>query len=536
LNQYNHYLGDPNYLGKDLARYDAATPASIQKYAQEQLAKNARVVIYGVPGDKVIDDVARVEEKATQTAATGTMADESWRSQAPAAGTASKLALPVPTHFQLPNGLHVYLVEQHNLPVVAANLVVLAGSEANPTDRPGLASFAADMLDEGTERRSTLQLAKDVGSIGAELTTASTSDYSTVNIRSLKRTADAAFELLADVALHPAFTAAEVDRVRKQRLTAILQQRDNPSQLAMRTFNRVVYGTNHPYGFIELGTEESNTAITRDTLGAFWKQGYVPANTALVVAGDVSESDLRALATKYFGAWKGQAKQASAPTAPAAIERRIAIVDKPGAPQSALRIGHAGVARSNPDYLPLEVMNTNLGGLFSSRINLNLREKNGYTYGAGSVIQYRRGPGPFFVGTSVRTDVTAPAVREIFNELEAMRLKEISNQELVVARDSISRSLPGSFETTPITAATVRNLFLYNLPLNYYNTLPAAIGGVTSADVLRVARQYLAPEKMAVVAVGDRSKIGLELEKLALGPVEQRDFDGQPVAEAAKKE
>ncbi|MGH9555234.1 MAG: M16 family metallopeptidase, partial [Terriglobales bacterium] len=230
------------------------------------------------------------------------------------------------------------------------------------------------------------------------------------------------------------------------------------------------------------------------------------------------------------------AKPASTLQAPAPIERRIAIVDKPGAPQTALRIGHAGVARSSPDYLPVEVMNTNLGGLFSSRINMNLREKNGYTYGAFSTFQYRRGPGPFYVGTSVRTDVTAPAVREIFNELEAMRSKEISNEELVIARDSIARSLPGNFETTPFTAATVRNLFLYNLPLNYYNTLPAAIDGVTAADVLRAAKQYLAPEKMAVVAVGDRSKIGLELEKLALGPVEQRDLDGQPVQEAAKKD
>ncbi|MGH9555196.1 MAG: insulinase family protein, partial [Terriglobales bacterium] len=348
LNQYNHYLGDPGYLGKDLARYDAATPASIQKYAQEQLGTSARVVIYGVPGDKVIDDVARMEDTASHPAASGSMPEESWRTQVPKAGMASKLTLPVPTHFQLRNGLHVYLVEQHNLPVVAANLVALAGSETNPADRPGLASFAADMLDEGTERRSTLQLSQDVNRIGAELTTASASDYSSVNIRSLKRNADAAFDLLADVTLHPAFAPAEIDRVRKQRLTTILQQRDNPSQLAMRTFNRMVYGTNHPYGFIELGTEESNKAITRETLASFWNQGYVPANTALVVAGDMTESELRALATKHFGTWKGEAKPASTLQAPAPIERRIAIVDKPGAPQTALRIGHAGVARSSP--------------------------------------------------------------------------------------------------------------------------------------------------------------------------------------------
>ncbi len=536
LNQYNHYLGDPDYLARDLARYHAATPASIQKYAQEQLGKNSRVVIFGVPGEKALDDVARVEETGAQAAAVGAMPDEPWRTRAPAAGAASKLTLPVPKHFQLPNGLHVYLVEQHSLPVVSANLVVLAGSETNPANLPGLASFTADMLDEGTGRRSTLKLAQDVNRIGAELTTASTSDYSTANLRSLKRNADAAFELLADVALHPAFAAAEIDRVRKQRLTTILQQRDNPNQLAMRTFNRVVYGSSHPYGFIELGTEASNQAITRDALAAFWKQGYVPANTALVVAGDITEPELRTLAGKYFGEWKGEARQASAPPVPAAIERRIAVVDKPGAPQTALRVGHAGVSRSSPDYLPVEVMNTTLGGLFSSRINLNLREKNGYTYGAFSSFQYRRGPGPFIVGTGVRTDVTAPAVREIFHELEALRAREISAEELSVARDSISRSLPGLFETTPITAATVRNLFVYNLPLNYYNTLPASIDGVSAADVLRVARQYLAPEKMVVVAVGDRSKIGLELEKLALGPVELRDLEGQTVQEAAKKE
>ncbi len=534
LNQYNHYLGDPGYLGKDLARYHAATPASIQKFAREQLGKNSRVVVFGVNGEKRIDDVARVEETAPPQTAGGAMPDEPWRNQRPVAGLAAKLMLPVPTHFQLPNGLHVYLVEQHSLPVVAANLAILAGSETNPANRPGLASFTADMLDEGTQSRSTLQLAKDAGSIGAELTTASTSDYSTVNIRSLKRNANAAFELLSDVALRAAFADAEIERVRKQRLTTILQQRDNPNQLAMRTFNRVVYGSGHPYGFIELGTEESNKAITRDTLTAFWKQGYTPANSALVVAGDVTEAELRALAAKYFGEWKGEARQASAPPKPSPIERRIAVVDKPGAPQTALRIGHTGVPRSSPDYLPVEVMNTSLGGLFSSRINLNLREKNGYTYGAFSTFQYRRGPGPFYIGTSVRTDVTAPAVREIFTELDAMRSKEISADELQVARDSISRSLPGFFETTPFTAASVRNLFVYNLPLTYYNTLPEAIDGVTAADVLRAARQYLAPEKMVVVAVGDRGKIGLELEKLALGPVELRDLEGQPVQEAAK--
>jgi zinc protease len=534
LNQYNHYLGDPAYLGKDLARYDQATPASVRKYAQEQLGKDARAVVYGVPGDKVIDDIPR-RQVAAGAAATGTMPDEAWRAKTPAAGKASNLVLPVPTHFQLPNGLQVYLLERHALPVMAANLVVLAGSETNPTDRPGLAAFTADMLDEGTATRPALKLAEDVDHIGAELATTSTSDYSTATIRSLKRNAEGALELLADVALHPAFAEAEIERVRKQRLTALLQQRDNPNQLAGRTFARIVYGSGHPYGFTELGTEESTQATTREELAGFWKKGYAPANSALVVAGDMTPAELRALATKYFGAWKGEAKPGAAPTAPEPGTRRIIIVDKPGAPQTALRVGHAGVARSNPDYVPLEVMATELGGLFSSRINLNLREAHGYTYGAFAIFQYRRGPGPFFAGTSVRADVTAPSVHEIFNELERMRSSEMTADELAVSKDFLVRSMPGDFETSPSAAAAVRNLFVYNLPLDYYNTLPAKVSSVTAADALRVAKQYLAPEKMVVVAVGDRAKIQPELEKLGLGPVEVRDVNGQMVSDAAKK-
>ena len=535
LNQYNHYLGDPGYLGKDLGRYDQATPASVRKYAQEQLGKDARVVVYGVPGEKAIDDIPR-REVAAGPPATGTMPDEAWRAKTPEAGKASKLVLPVPTHFQLPNGLQVYLLERHALPVMAANLVVLAGSEANPGDRPGLAAFTADMLDEGTATRPALQLSEDADRIGAELATTSTSDYSAVTVRGLKRNADGALELLADVALHPAFSPAEIERTRKQRLTALLQQKDNPNQLAGRTFARIVYGSGHPYGFTELGTEEATQATTREDLAGFWKKGYAPGNSALVVAGDLTPAELRGLAMKYFGDWKGEAKRGAPPAAPESGARRIVIVDKPGAPQTALRVGQVGVARSHPDYIPLQVMATELGGLFSSRINLNLREAHGYTYGAFAFFQYRRGPGPFLAGSSVRADVTAPAVHEIFNELEKMRSSQMTAAELATAKDYLVRSMPGDFETSPNAAAAVRNLFVYHLPLDYYNTLPEKISSVSAADALRVAKQHLAPEKMVVVAVGDRAKIQPELEKLGLGPVEVRDVNGQKVAAEAEKE
>jgi zinc protease len=383
------------------------------------------------------------------------------------------------------------------------------------------------LLDEGTNKRSALQLADDVAQIGATLTTGSYSDASVVNVSALKKNAGAAFELMSDVALNPAFPQKEVDRVRNTRLTLIQQQRDNPNALAQRVFNNAVYGDKHPYGFIELGTTESLKAITRDDMLNFWKAGYVPSNAALVVAGDITEKELRDLAQKHFGGWTGGAPSIKRPEVDAAGARRIVIVDKPGAPQTALRIGHVGVARSNTDYVPLEVMNLGLGGLFSSRINMNLREKNGYTYGAFSAFEYRRGQGPFYTGSGVRTNVTA--VKEVFSEIERMRSTRMTDEELKIAKDSFARSLAGLFETTGRTVGTISDLFLYDLPQDFYSTLPARIDAVTAADVQRVAEKYLKPDATVVVAVGDRSKIEPELQKLNLGSVEARDLDGKPV-------
>jgi zinc protease len=529
LNQYNHYLGDPGFLTRDLARFDNATASAIQKIAQDRLTKNTRAIVYGVPGKKVVDDVPKTAEEEKNEGVTGVnIPGQEWRKQQPSAGATSALSLPVPRSFKLPNGLTVMFAEQHNLPVVSANLVVLSGSERNPADRPGLASFTADMLDEGTNKRSTLQIADDVAQIGAVLQTGSTSDQSTVSTRVLKKNVDAAFDLMADVALNPSFTEKEIERVRKSRLTQILQQRDNPTALSTRVFYNAVYGDRHPYGFIELGTAESTKSMTRDDMMNFWKAGYVPENAALVVAGDISEQEVRALAEKYFGKWAGKGTKMTVPDAAASATRRLIIVDKPGSPQTVLRVGQVGVARSNPDYVPIQVMNTGLGGLFSSRINMNLREKNGYTYGAFSSFVFRRGAGPFFTGGSVRTDVTAPATREIFNELERIRASEMTADELTTAKDAFARSLPGLFETTAQTVGSLSQLFVYNLPLDYYRRLPAQINAVTAADIRRAAEKYLSPNNMVIVAVGDRSKIEQEMKKLNLGTVEIRDLEGQP--------
>jgi zinc protease len=274
-------------------------------------------------------------------------------------------------------------------------------------------------------------------------------------------------------------------------------------------------------------------AITREDLETFWKGGYVPANSALVVAGDIAEPQLRELSAKYFGKWTGNFRRPTPPALTRTATRSILIVDKPDAPQTAMRFATVTVPRSTPDYAPLEVMNTALGGLFSSRLNMNLREQHGYTYGAFSTVLYRREPGPFIATAGIRTDVTAPAVRETFFELDRMRNTTLTPDELTMAQNAFALSLAGKFETTAETANTVGELFVYDLPLNYYQSLPAKINAVNVQEVQRVANAYLRPEAMVVVTVGDRVKIEPALRKLDLAPIAFRDYEGKPLKDKA---
>ncbi len=530
LNQYNHYLGNPGYLATDMARYEQATPARLSEVARARLRRENRVVVYGVPGEKVVDDVPRSgEADRTAGAEPANVPGQEWRASTPAAAPPSPLVLPVPVSFLLDNGLTVLLVEQHGLPIVSANLVVLSGSERNPPGRPGLAAFAADMLDEGTKRRSALQIANDADQLGVILSSGSSTDVSYVAIRSLKRNVRAAFELLADVSLRPEFPASEIERVRHDRITHILQQRDNPGAVASKVFFSAVYGRQHPYGHTEIGSESSVQAISREELVRFWELGYVPGRSALVVAGDITVEDLRDIAQELLGGWRGSGTAAELPTGAGGRGRRVVIVDKPNAPQTSLRIGHVGISRSHPDYIPVDVMNTALGGLFSSRINMNLREAHGYTYGASSGFAFRRGPGPFVVSTNVRTDVTAAAVSEVLREIERMRGSEPTEEELSTAKDSISRSLAAYFETTPQSASTAGQLYVHDLPLDFYRTLPERIAAVSAGETRRAAEMHLHPDDLVIVAVGDRSRMQPQFERAAFGPMEYRGLDGETV-------
>jgi zinc protease len=524
LNYYNQFLGNPDYFSKDLARIDAVTPADIKQAAQTIFKKDARVVVYAVPGKKVIDDVPKTsdEENKRQAKEAGeskvAMADEPWRAKAPTPGPLPKFSLPVPEKAQLANGLTIYLVERHNLPLVAATLYTISGSELNPLDKPGLSGFTADMLTEGTAARSALKFAEDTDQIGATIATQAGYSSASVTLSALSWNTGSGFDLLSDATLHPAFDAKEVERIRNQRVTAVLQENDEPFSLALRTANHVLF-PNSPYGFSVLGTEASNKSIKRDDLTAFWKQGYVPSNAVLAIAGDLNLAQAKELATKYFGAWSGNATGSRALVTPSPPAKSVALVDKPGAPQTALLLSSLGASRNTPDYVPLEVMNTALGGLFSSRINMNLREEHGYTYGAQSFFQYRRGVGPFFAGGAIRTDATAPATQELFKEVTRIREEELKPEELQKAKDSFSKTLVGLFETTRETASTIGQQFVFGLPVEYYRDLPAQIDKVTGTDALRAAKQYLHPEATIVVGVGDRAKIEPALKQLDVGPI-----------------
>ncbi len=533
LNLYNHYLNMPDYLEKDIQRYRAVTPATLLAFGREHLTGNTRVVVHAVPGQpQTASQAPTPAPGATSSGENGESinADEPWRTEIPKAGPAKPLQLATPASAVLPNGLTLILSERRGLPIVAANLVVKTGSDANPVDRPGLANFVAAMLDEGTATRDALQIADEVARLGASLTTGSTMDATTVSARSLKKNFATMLTLVADVTLKPSFPAEEIDRQRASRLGQLVQMRDSPAQVAGQVMGVALYGPRHPYGYTELGTEGSMKAISRDEMMGFWRQHFVPNNAALIVAGDISMSELRALAEKAFASWQRGTPARPALGTPETTRARIVIVDKPGTPQTQVRVASIGAARSSPDFRALQVMNNALGGLFSSRINMNLREAHGYTYGASSQFIFRRSAGPFVVAGGIRTDVTAPAVTEIFKEIAGILEKPMAVEELQKAKDALANSLPGTFETSVNTVNSFSNIFIYDLGLDYYTRYAQEVNAVTAEQALSAARRYIVPDRLVVIAVGDRRAIEAELKKLNLGEIEVRDVEGRPAS------
>ncbi|HYS69383.1 MAG TPA: pitrilysin family protein [Gemmatimonadaceae bacterium] len=526
LNQYNHYLGNPDYLERDIQRFRDATPASIKTFAQQQLTNDKRVVVYGVPGKRDLGAEIPNTHPTVEAASESINPPAKWRESPPARGAERPFKIPVPASFTLANGLQVIYDERPGLPVVAANLVFRTGDDASPIDKPGVGDFAVAMLDKGTTSRSAAEIADEAARLGATLQTGSTMDQSSVTVRSLTSNFPAALHLAADVALHPAFSDEEIARLKTSRLGDLANLRQDPSSIAPQVLAMSLYGPRHPYGYAALGTEASIKATTRADLVSFWKNAFVPNNAALVVVGKIDPTELRNLAEREFGSWSRGAPVATRLGGVATTDAKIVVVNLPDAPQTQLRVGLIGPPRSTPDYDALELMNTDLGGMFSSRINLNLREAHGYTYGAWSYFDYRRAGGPFMVVSGVRADVTGASVSEIMKELNRMRSAPMPPEELKLSKDSYIRSLPGNFESSGRAANNYSSAYIYGLGLDYFSKLPGRFGALTSSDALDVARRYLQMDRVRVIAVGDAAKIEPQLAALNLGPIEHRDLDG----------
>ncbi len=444
------------------------------------------------------------------------------RSQAPALGAAPALTVPAVRSSRLGNGAALKVVEQRELPLVHVTLQFAGGGRLD-NETPGLASFVATMIREGAGTRDANALQSELAYLGASLNANADWDNTTVTLRVAKRNLEPALDLMADVVLRPTFAAADVRRQRDLRLAGLLQQKDQPRTLASAAFNRALFPAGHPYRR-SLGGDSASTAVLDSAMVRdFYDGAYRPLRATFTVVGDIGDAEARTQLERRFGSWTVRgAERRPAPVLVAATRtqaRRVILVDKPGAAQSVIIIGAPGLERTSADYAAIQVMNTILGGSFSSRLNSNLRETKGYTYGANSGFQWRPLPGAFLASSDVRTDVTDSSLVEFFNEIRAIRDTPVRDAELARAKAYIALGIPGDLESTAQIASQVTGLALFNLPLTWLQEYVSAVNAVTVADVQRVARRYLPDDAATVVVVGDLAKVRAGIEALNLGPI-----------------
>ena len=527
LNQYATFVGKPDNFQADLDRFRAVTPADIQRVAATYLT-DKRLVMSFVPrpkGKEMPKANAAANQQASVSKKEKAKIDDS---KLPKPTAVPKFTLPNIEKTKLSNGLEVWLVKQNELPIMTMNMVFKTGTTADPQGLTGVGETTASLLDDGTKTRTAVQISNEVQSIGAQLSTDSSNDSSSVEMSTLTKNFDKALDIYADVILNAEFPEAEVENWRRRAIGGLLQRRDNANAISGLVYNRILYGDAHPYG--AYANDASVKAIKRNALADFHSTYYRPNNAVLVVVGNTTLSALTPKLEAKFKDWKaGDVSPANLPNAMARDKATIYFVDKPGAAQSVISIGQVGVARDNPDYFALQVMNTLLGGGFTSRINMNLREDKGYTYGARSGFSYRRGAGPFTASAGVQTAVTKESIAEFMKELNGIRGGiPITQKELDYNKQSLIRRYPAAFETVGAISNQLSNLVVYGLPDSYFNDYISKVNAVTLDDVNRVARQYLDPSKMAIVIVGDRKVVEPGLKELGYG-ITILDIDGNPV-------
>ena len=452
-----------------------------------------------------------------------------FRSSAPAPGEPRPYHFPHVSRQTLANGLRVLVAENHAAPLVALRALVRSGADQDNAQLAGLASLTAELLDEGAGTRDTVRLAEDLGLLGAALGTGADWDASYISVDVLSRNTAATTEILGDVARHPQFPDDGLERVRSERLMEILQQRDEAAVIAAKRFSNLLYGEG-AYGNSISGTMESVARITAADVRGFYGENYLPNNCSIVFAGDITPNAAFDLAQRFFGDWE----EGTPPEKPAISPRpfdssRIYLIDRPTAVQSEIRIGHIGVPRSCEDYFALSVMNALLGGVFNSRINLNLRERHGYTYGARSAFSFRRQAGPFVVAAPVRNEVTRESVSEILDELRRIRTGDVEARELADTKNYLMGVFPATVQTSSDIAGRLLDMELYGLPEDYFDRYRENIAAVGKDDVARVASKYIDPDRAMIVIVGNVNQIREPLGTLGY-PMHELDVEGKAIA------
>jgi zinc protease len=439
------------------------------------------------------------------------------RSRLPEPGPAKPFSFPDIEKTTLPNGLRVWTVSHPQVPVIAFDLLVCRGASADPPGKEGLAALTADMLDEGSGDRSAIEMHESLARLGAQFDTDIGSDFASVSVTVLTRFAGRALALLADVAARPALREADFARVRQLRLHRLMQLRDMPAIVADRAFLKLIYGA-HPYGHSPIGSEASLTGLTVDDVRAFHVAAIRPSVATLIAVGDCDHHAVVRLAADAFGDWRDASADGPPPVGELPAAPALNIIPRPNAPQSELRIGHVAVPRHTPDYHALVVANTVLGGQFVSRINLNLRENKGFTYGARTSFEFRRLAGPFVLQVSVQTTATARAIEESIGEIAGIRgPRPVTGEELALGIAALTRGYARSFETAEQIARAVMQLALFDLPDDYFAQFVPAVERVTSDDVSRVMAQHVDPSRLTTLIVGDLDVVGADLGALGLG-------------------
>jgi zinc protease len=451
-----------------------------------------------------------------------------FRSTAPPAGAPRPYHFPRVTRVTLPNGLRLLVAENHNAPIVSLRVLVRSGADHDNAELAGLAALVGDLLDEGAGSRDAMQLAEDIGLLGGALGTGADWDATYASLEVLSRYAGPTIDILADVTFRATLPADGFERVRNERLTDILQQRDEPGSIAGKRFANLLYGSG-TYGNSVTGNADSLARLTLDDVRRFYREHYLPNNSSVVVAGDISPEAAVELVTKAFGPWEAGIEPARPTVTPAELEAsRIYLIDRPQAVQSEIRIGHIGVARSTEDYFAISVMNALLGGVFNSRINLNLREKHGYTYGARSAFGFRRQTGPFVVSAPVRNEVTRESVTEVLGELRRIRTGDVEERELEDTKSYLIGVFPATVQSASEVGGRLLDMELYGLPEDYFDHYRESIAAIDKAEIERVARKYIDPERVIIVIVGNATQIRGPLSGLGL-PIHEMDLEGKPV-------